>query len=103
MEQIQISDKINPSATTISNEFIDTYMAKANGEYVKVFLMLLRFLQGGEKPSGRLIAERLDMTERAVMRALAYWEKEGLIRSRGMQNRLLPPDLPIGRFRKRPL
>ena len=41
MEQIQISDKINPSATTISNEFIDTYMAKANGEYVKVFLMLL--------------------------------------------------------------
>ncbi len=99
MEQIQISDKINPSATTISNEFIDTYMAKANGEYVKVFLMLLRFLQGGEKPSGRLIAERLDMTERAVMRALAYWEKEGLIRSQadekqtaatGSSNRKIP-------------
>ncbi|MDO4941970.1 MAG: DnaD domain protein [Lachnospiraceae bacterium] len=79
MEQIIISDKIKPSTTTISNEFIDTYMAKANGEYVKVFLMLLRFLQGEEDISAKLVAERLDMTERAVMRALSYWEKEGLI------------------------
>lgn len=87
MEHIIISDKIKPSTTTISNEFIDTYMAKANGEYVKVFLMLLRFLQSNEDISAKLIAERLDMTERAVMRALSYWEKEGLI--------ILPTASPI--------
>ena len=28
--------------TVVSNAFIDTYMAAANGEYVKVFLYLLR-------------------------------------------------------------
>ena len=31
-----------PSATMVPNEFIDRYMPEANGEYVKVFLYLLR-------------------------------------------------------------
>ena len=30
------------NVTVVSNEFIDQYMAAANGEYVKVFLYLLR-------------------------------------------------------------
>ena len=29
-------------ATLVSNEFIDRYLAEANGEYVKVYLYLLR-------------------------------------------------------------
>lgn len=79
MKSITLSSKLKPDTTTISNQFIDTYMAKTNGEYIKVFLMLLRLLQGGEHPSADMIAQRLDMTERAVMRALFYWENEGLL------------------------
>ncbi|MDO4169660.1 MAG: DnaD domain protein [Lachnospiraceae bacterium] len=79
MKPISLSNKVKLDTTTISNQFIDTYMAKTNGEYIKVFLMLLRLLQGGENPSADMIAKRLDMTERAVLRALFYWEKEGLL------------------------
>ena len=32
----------NLSATYVSNQFIDHYMTSANGEYVKVYLYLLR-------------------------------------------------------------
>ena len=31
--------------TLVANEFIDSYMAAANGEYVKVYLYLLRHQQ----------------------------------------------------------
>jgi DnaD/phage-associated family protein len=81
MGTIHISNKIMPSATMISNEFIDTYMAKASGEYVKVFLMVIRLAQSSEEISEQTIAGRLDMTERAVARALAYWVQEGLLSS----------------------
>lgn len=79
MTTIHISDNIKPSTTTISNQFIDTYMAKANGEYIKVFLMILRLIQASEPVSEKIVAERLDMTERAVDRALTYWIQEGLL------------------------
>ena len=53
------------------NEFIDKYMPEANGEYVKVYLLLLRHLND---PSVSLdiskIADILDYTEKDVIRAL---------------------------------
>lgn len=81
MRPISLSSKIEPDTTTVSNQFIDTYMAKANGEYIKVFFMILRLLQGGKEPLPELIADRLEMTERDVMRALSYWEREGVLLS----------------------
>ena len=55
-------------------------MAKANGEYVKVYLLLLRHLN---EPSGTLtisrIADLLEITEKDVIRALNYWKKQGLL------------------------
>ena len=33
--------KFEVNATMVANEFIDRYMAVANGEYVKVYLYLL--------------------------------------------------------------
>ena len=44
-------------ATLVSNEFIDRYLAEANGEYVKVYLYLLR--HRGEPVSLERIAEGL--------------------------------------------
>ena len=64
-------------ATLVANEFIDRYMADANGEYVKVYLYLLRHHQ--EKPDVGQIADDLNHTEADVRRALSYWEKLGAL------------------------
>lgn len=64
-------------ATLVANEFIDRYMADANGEYVKVYLYLLRHSQ--EKPDVGQIADALNHTEADVRRALSYWEKMGAL------------------------
>ncbi len=65
-------------ATLVANEFIDGYMAAANGEYVKVYLYLLRHQQ--EAVDVGRIADALNHTEADVKRALAYWEKLGALR-----------------------
>lgn len=65
------------NATIVSNEFIDQYMTAANGEYVKVYLYLLRC--GQERPDIVQIADALNHTEADVRRALAYWEKSGAL------------------------
>ena len=64
-------------ATLVANEFIDRYMADANGEYVKVYLYLLRHHQ--EKLDVGQIADALNHTEADVRRALSYWEKLGAL------------------------
>ena len=47
--------------TVLENEFIDRYMVKANGEYVKIYLLLLRHLN---RPEGILtIPEMADILE----------------------------------------
>ena len=66
-----------PSATMVPNEFIDRYMPEANGEYVKVFLYLLR--HNGEEITPTRIADALELTEGDVRRALTRWQREGLI------------------------
>ena len=44
MKKLTIRNKFQNNATMISNEFIDHYMTEANGEFVKVYLFLLRHL-----------------------------------------------------------
>ena len=66
-----------PSATMVPNEFIDRIMPAANGEYVKVFLYLLR--HNGEEITPAHIADALELTEGDVRRALMRWQREGLI------------------------
>ena len=39
---ISMKNLSRPNATVIPNEFIDNLMAGANGEYVKVYLYLMR-------------------------------------------------------------
>lgn len=64
------------SATAVSNLFIDRYMPSANGAYVKVYLYLLRCMSGPDEPfTLSAAAERLDETEKDILRALSYWEK----------------------------
>lgn len=66
--------------TTVSNIFIDNYMPQANGEFVKVYLYLLRCMSDPDKDiSISSIADRFDHTEKDVIRALRYFAGKGLI------------------------
>ena len=70
-------NRIPAGATVVSNAFIDEYMTMANGEYVKVYLYLLR--HAGEEIGISSIADAMNHTEADVKRALAYWEKAGVL------------------------
>lgn len=67
-------------ATIIQNSFIDRFMPHANGEFVKVYLYLLRCADSGLELSLSSIADIFDHTEKDIRRALAYWEKQGLLK-----------------------
>lgn len=66
--------------TVVENIFIDQYMPKANGEFVKLYLYLLRCAAAGKELSLSSIADVFDHTEGDVKRALAYWEKLHLLK-----------------------
>ena len=75
-------DRINKFCqgyTPVSDYFIDHLMAKAPGEFVKVYLCLLRAYDGGSI-SASDIADRLENSEKDVGRAFAYWERAGVLR-----------------------
>ncbi|MBQ8799978.1 MAG: DnaD domain protein [Lachnospiraceae bacterium] len=66
--------------TLVPNEFIDYYMPRANGAFVKVYLYLLRCLTAPEAGFGiSAIADALEETEKDILRALRYWEKETVL------------------------
>ena len=45
MKKLTLTNHMQSDTTILKNEFIDKYMTKANGEYVKVYLYLLRCLK----------------------------------------------------------
>lgn len=81
MKTLTLKNKFQTNATLLPNDFIDNYMVDANGEFVKVYLFLLRHL---DDPCSSItistIADCLNNTENDVLRAFRYWEKEGLLR-----------------------
>lgn len=79
MKTLQLTSRMNYSVTSIPNAFLDKYMPSANGEFVKVYLYLLRKLNDGDDVSICGIADILNHTEKDVIRALKYWEQQGLI------------------------
>ena len=71
------NDYFQIDATLVANEFLDRYMPSANGDYVKVYLYLLR--NRAEAVDLESIAEALELTEGDVRRAVRYWEKCGIV------------------------
>jgi DnaD/phage-associated family protein len=68
------------TTTAVSNYFIDAYMPHANGEFVKVYLYLLRLASdSGSDLSLEAIADKFACTESDVSRALHYWADLGLL------------------------
>ncbi len=80
MSGLSVTNQRRCGVTVVSNQFIDRFLPEANGEFVKVYLLLLRQVSEGRELSVSHMADGLDNTEKDVMRALKYWEKMKLLR-----------------------
>ena len=65
------------SIVSLPSEFIDKYMLKANGDYIKVYLFMLR--NAGRLINPEIIADALELTIKDVERAITYWCKSGIL------------------------
>lgn len=80
MNRLSLNLETPKHSTELSNEFIDKYMPLANGEFVKVYLYLLRCVSDNHKTiSVSALADFFNQTEADIMRALRYWDKVGAI------------------------
>ena len=75
MKDITLHTNSKTASTCVSNAFIDHFMANANGEFVKIYLYLLRCMSYGDDFSISGIADKFEHTEKDILRALKYWEK----------------------------
>lgn len=66
-------------STAVSNYFIDNYMKDANDAQLKVYLYLLRMIHANTAFGVSDIADKFNHTEKDVLRALRYWEKQRLL------------------------
>lgn len=67
--------------TPVSNIFIDKYMTKARGDFVKVYLLGLKYCMSGELGvSSSILASTLHLLETDVLNAWNYWNDEGIIK-----------------------
>ena len=90
MGMITLSNPSWQEATLLSNIFIDDYMPEANGEFVKVYIYLLRTLSNSPVSfSLEEMADRLLCTERDILRGLKYWSRQELLALDFTENRVL--------------
>ncbi len=66
-------------STVISNRFIDEYMQAANDAQLKIYLYLIRMMSARLDTSIGDIADKFNYTEKDVIRALKYWERNRLL------------------------
>lgn len=80
MTDIRIHTTEGHQVTCVPNAFIDEYMTDANGEFVKIYLFLLRMLSQGEGHFClSVMADKFNYTENDIRRGLSYWEKMHLL------------------------
>ena len=92
MTSIKISNQLLTASTMIDNLFIDQYMPQANGEFVKVYLYLMRMALGGFEPTIADMADALNNTENDIVRALKYWQKQSLLKLHCVSEKEASPD-----------
>lgn len=80
MGQFKVYNSFPEEFTFISNSFLDFYMPSANGEFVKIYLYLLRHASGkGTSLDLSSIADAFNCTEADIQRALRYWKNCGVL------------------------
>lgn len=81
MNNIALHTDMPRNLTMIPNEFLDHYMAGANGEFLKIYLYLLRWAGCAHAEiTTNSMADFFNMTENDIKRALRFWEQEQLLR-----------------------
>jgi len=82
MSSFRFSDSFGMfDSTPVENIFIEGYMPRAPGDYVKVYLYGLRQCYHADPQSGiDACARALGMEQDAVRDAFSYWEKQGVLR-----------------------
>ncbi len=67
--------------TPVNNVFIEKYMPQARGEFVKVYLLMLKHTISGELGvSSSILASSLNLLESDIMNAFSYWNDQGVIK-----------------------
>lgn len=79
MARLTIYPDNHVDSTVVSNLFIDEYMKDANDAQLKVYLYLLRMMNAHLATSVSDIADKFNHTEKDVLRALKYWEKQEIL------------------------
>lgn len=80
MSYITITTEKNETYSSISNHFIDYYMTDANGEFVKVYLYLVRLMTSKSPVSVSDIADHFNLTEKEICRAIKYWISQDVLK-----------------------
>ena len=80
MGKIKLDRQKQEGYTLLPDAFIDRFMASANGEFVKVYISLLRLVRSGDGSFDMTaMADLLCCNERDILRALKYWGEKGLV------------------------
>lgn len=73
--------------TPVNNIFIEKYMTHARGEFVKIYLLMLKHNIFGELGvSSSILASSLNLLESDIMNALNYWNDQGVIKLSQIDN-----------------
>lgn len=79
MDRLKIYSDSYVDSTVVSNRFIDEYMKDANDAQLKIYLYLIRMMSANMPTSVSEMADKFNHTEKDVLRALKYWEKNRLL------------------------
>lgn len=79
MTPLHIYQESSFKTTAVSNYFIDEYMPDANAAQIKLYLYLLRVMGEGMSTSVCQMADFLNYPEKDIVRALKYWENQGIL------------------------
>ncbi|MGL5950702.1 MAG: DnaD domain protein [Cetobacterium sp.] len=67
--------------TPVSNVFIEKYMPNARGEFIKVYLLMLKYNISGEMGvNSTILGSSLNLLESDILNALNYWNDEGVLK-----------------------
>lgn len=64
----------------VSNAFLDRYLSSARGDFIKVYLYCLKSGYSNNNISIDNISTSLNLLQTDIMKALEYWEEEGVMR-----------------------
>ncbi|MCR5210602.1 MAG: DnaD domain protein [Lachnospiraceae bacterium] len=79
MASISLTAEERSGFTQLPDIFIDEYMNDANEVQLKLYLYLLRRLEGNEGVDLSEAADFLNFPEREILRALRFWEKKQVL------------------------